>query len=655
MQANTDAGQLNSHHHRSGMRWIRYPVAILCLSISTALTAGSHPPPANVVYRIIPLAPDASSQVDINAKGQVAFSEYVSLFVFNAKLYDGVKVRHLGSLVGDSNIIYSTAVAVNDLGQVTGLSFLAPMGNGYHAYRWSPWSGMVNLSPPGLAASEGVAINNLGFVAGNAMFSSSSAEQAFRWIPGLGMRHLGALTEYSNVSAMNDFGVVAGYSDASPPVGYSYTLPIRWTLAPVPQPLLATPSPWSIATDINAAGHIVGHGLLATNQPNSRSAFLWTSRNGAIDLKVPGDALALKMNAKDMVVGQSEVGPGQVIAFVWTPKHGPLLLGTPGVDQSTARDVNKHGQVVGGSNSRAFVWTRAAGLVDLNTRLRDAPDGFELEEAHAVSDNGSIVASTTTGALVLLVPGECGKAPPVIGAIKTQGVARPGALLTFAAGFRDSDVRDTHTASWSWGDGNTSAGNVASVRGHGGVSGQHTYRTPGVYQVRLTVSDSKGERSVTQSTVVVGASGIVLAGDGRFLSARGASRLAPHDGGIARFSFRSSGDVGQGGGKAAIRFSAPGIEFDSGGYDALVHDPARVRYEGGGALNGRPGYRFSLGVVRDAASADTGRIHVRITHRDAVTGADVLDYDNAVGDARAADDAPGAPLIAGSKLSLGGG
>ena len=78
-----------------------------------------------------------------------------------------------------------------------------------------------------------------------------------------------------------------------------------------------------------------------------------------------------------------------------------------------------------------------------------------------------------------------------------------------------------------------------------------------------------------------------------------------------------------------------------------------MRYEGSGWLNGRPGYRFALSVVRDGPAADASRIHVRITHRDAVTGADVLDYDNALGDAGAAAGAPGAPLIAGSKVSLG--
>jgi probable HAF family extracellular repeat protein len=507
MQTNTNAALSIRPQRRSRARRLRCPVAILCLSISTALTAGPLPLPSNVVYRIIPLSPDTYAYADINARGQVALTEVVAIGVTRARLYDGVKVRDLGTLAGNNGAISTDARALNDLGQVTGSSFLEPMGNGYHAYRWSPWSGMVNLSPPGLLASEGMAINNLGVVAGNARHSLDTEERAFRWIPGLGMRDLGALNGYSNVTAMNDSGVVVGLSDATPPQGWSYTVPTRWTLAPVPQPLLSHQFPWSRATDINAAGHIVGHGLFAPNPSNARSSFFWTPRKGAIDLQVPGDAWAVQMNDKDMVVGETATGTGNVVAFVWTPKDGPRLLGTPGVDRSTARDVNKHGQVVGGFNSRAFVWTRAGGVVDLNTRLKDAPDGFELDEAYAISDNGSIVARNASGGLVMLVPGACAKAPPVIGNIKSLGAARPGALLTFTAGFRNSDLRDAHTASWSWGDGDTGAGNVASVRGRGAASGQHAYRAPGVYKVRLTVSDSGGERSVAQSTVVVGASG----------------------------------------------------------------------------------------------------------------------------------------------------
>lgn len=641
---------LDRYHERCHRtRVLRIAGAILCLTVAGAADAGSLPPPAIVAYRIVPLAPQTYPAADINAKGQVAFTEIVSPGITRARMYDGAKVRDLGSLGGNS-----TAVALNDLGQVTGLSYLAGNGTVYQAYRWSPWSGMLDLSRPGVLGSTGLAINNLGMVAGDAVFADAPQARAFRWVPGIGMRNLGSLNGYSSAGAINDLGVTAGYSEAAPPRGGIESIPTRWTLAPVPQPLLASPFPFSRGYDINAVGHIAGVGLLAPNPSNSSSAFLWTTHDGATDLRVPGEAYAEHVNDKDMVGGLSLFGPVNGIGFVWTRNDGPVLLGTPGVDESNVRDVNNHGQVVGRSNGRAYVWTRAAGIVDLNARLKDAPHGLELDEAYAISDNGSIVASGNTG-LVLLVPDHGGKGPAVIGVIMTQGTARPGALLSFAAGFTDSNRRDTHTARWSWGDGKSDEGNVAAAQGRGSVSGQHAYRAPGVYPVQLTVIDSDGNRSVAQTTVVVSASGAVLAGDGSFVSARGASRLAPHHAGIARFSFRSADTpdlAAGGGGQAAIRISAPGVEFDSGGFDDLSSDLTHVRYTGQGSLNGRAGYRFTLGLVRGTDAGDPDRVHARITHRDPATHAEVVDYDNAGAEEGTAQGQDGAPLLAGSRVRL---
>jgi probable HAF family extracellular repeat protein len=63
---------------------------------------------------------------------------------------------------------------------------------------------------------------------------------------------------------------------------------------------------------------------------------------------------------------------------------------------SRARGINARGEVVGyaGSShaSRAFVWTRSAGMQDLNTLLTPAASGFVLTEAVAIDDQGRIVA-----------------------------------------------------------------------------------------------------------------------------------------------------------------------------------------------------------------------------------------------------------------------
>jgi hypothetical protein len=83
-------------------------------------------------------------------------------------------------------------------------------------------------------------------------------------------------------------------------------------------------------------------------------------------------------------------------------------------DGTTRHDLDRHisvaainagGQVVGtyyGPDPRAILWTRADGIVDLNTRLR-APPGLRVLEGLAISDKGSIVARASTG-LVLLRP-----------------------------------------------------------------------------------------------------------------------------------------------------------------------------------------------------------------------------------------------------------
>jgi len=69
---------------------------------------------------------------------------------------------------------------------------------------------------------------------------------------------------------------------------------------------------------------------------------------------------------------------------------------------------------------------------------------------------------------------------------------------------------DTHTATWDWGDGLLSDGNVVEpgIVDEPGiktyfVSGEHTYNAVGVYTVTLTVSDNRGQSAETTFHVVV--------------------------------------------------------------------------------------------------------------------------------------------------------
>jgi PKD repeat protein len=61
--------------------------------------------------------------------------------------------------------------------------------------------------------------------------------------------------------------------------------------------------------------------------------------------------------------------------------------------------------------------------------------------------------------------------------------------LNFTGNFTDVGTLDTHTAVWDWGDSTTSGGTVVESGGSGTVTDTHTYSTPGVYTVTLTVTD----------------------------------------------------------------------------------------------------------------------------------------------------------------------
>ena len=82
-------------------------------------------------------------------------------------------------------------------------------------------------------------------------------------------------------------------------------------------------------------------------------------------------------------------------------------------------------------------------------------------------------------------------------------------------------------------------------------------------------------------------------------------------------------------GKPVVRFYGP-FQFHGEVVTHATSTGAQARVEGTGRLNGRDGYRFVLeaidGGTGQGAGADS--LQVRVTHGDASTGAEVVDYDN---------------------------
>ena len=58
-----------------------------------------------------------------------------------------------------------------------------------------------------------------------------------------------------------------------------------------------------------------------------------------------------------------------------------------------ARGINNHGEVVGVSGGRGFVWNVDDGMLDLNDLLDDSGTGWVLTHPYDINDKGQIVGS----------------------------------------------------------------------------------------------------------------------------------------------------------------------------------------------------------------------------------------------------------------------
>jgi probable HAF family extracellular repeat protein len=604
MQANTSPAR------RPRIPWTRWLPALLAAWLAAAAAAAPASSTPLPTYRVVQLStvPDTYYGA-VNAKGQVAFTEYDN-GAYRARFYDGHRIRDLGTLGGPS----AYTAAVNDLGQVAGTSDVTRDGSISHAFRWSAATGMVDLTPAVRQRSIAADINKRGHVAGTLLGTDISVPtQGFLWRPQTGARSIGVLDAYSWATAMNDADAIAGYGGADSPYG---VLGFLWTPAGGIRNVDTLPAEFTLAADVNNLGHVVG----ATPFPNEPfpayvHAFLWTPQAGPTDLGTgsANESSATAVNDHDMVVGRVRDFHIFDHGFVWTRDMG-LLEFAPGHPEigTFVGGLNNLGQVVGGYDDWAFLWTRDHGLVDLNTRLVGAPPGLRLTGGYAISDGGQIVAHANTG-LVLLVPAGAAAQAPAVGPIEPSGTPRANSVLSFVAAVTDADPTAIHKAAWDWGDGGTAAAAVSEKQGAGSASGQHAFRAPGIYTVKLTVTDSGGRSTTVGTKVVVAAAGACTAGAGRFTSAPGA----------ATFAFLAY--AGQG----SVEFSTAGLSLRNAHIDTQAVRDGKVEYRGSGAVNGTAGYRFLL-TATPGGQPGSGKatVRMRIWHAAPETHADVVDYDN---------------------------
>lgn len=223
----------------------------------------------------------------------------------------------------------------------------------------------------GAGNSVAYGINDQGEIAG--AYNTSTAQRPFRSVRRVGFQELSLPTGSNGgiAFAINEVGEAAGYVS-----GTAGIRPAWWTRRGEVQLLPGAQNLTTKALDLNDRGGIVGLGTLPGFTHSEAVAI---SENGSIA------GLATGVGAF----------PNRSRAVLWQP--GGLAIqdlgALPGGADSRARDVNNRGEVVGRSTSakgsRAFIWTTATGMLDLNT-LVTVP-GLLMTDALSVNKRGDIL------------------------------------------------------------------------------------------------------------------------------------------------------------------------------------------------------------------------------------------------------------------------
>ena len=221
---------------------------------------------------------------------------------------------------------------------------------------------------------------------------------------------------------------------------------------------------------------------------------------------------------------------------------------------------------------------------------------------------------------------------------------RVGSTVNFSGTFWDVPG-SRHTARWVIDDNTIVKATVAEPAGmgNGNVTGGYRFTAPGVYKLRMDITDQNGKTTSTTTNgdlqaivVIYDPKGGYTYGGGNFYSAAGALTSSPSAIGDANFGFSVNYQKGKPPkGETQFDFKLEDFEFNALNYDYLVISNAKAQFRGTGRINGlQSGIAFIMTVIDgDLDGSSVDKVRIKIFNKN--TGQ--VYYDSQPGDDDAAD------------------
>jgi PKD repeat protein len=366
---------------------------------------------------------------------------------------------------------------------------------------------------------------------------------------------------------------------------------------------------------------------------NIHETDLLLMKDGLVITPACGDNPACNMNENTLEVQLSSLSLFELVG----PANQPPAANA-GADRSVMEGeiftLDASGSTDPEDNIALYEW-------DLNNDGQYDANGVTAQQTFAdngtfiiglrVTDSGGLIATDTVNITVANV------SPTITSITAPVSPVQLGVTVNVSASFTDPGTLDSFTALWTWDDGTTSIG---SVNGHT-VSGDHMYSVPGVYIVKLTVTDDdSGAGTATyQYLVVYDPTGGFVTGGGWFTD--------PASGSKAHFGFNPKYKKDSTLPKGETEFKLDGLKFKSTTHEWLVIIGAKAQFKGSGTISGTGDYGFLVTITDGQVTGGGGLDKIRIKIWDKATGQVI--YDNQPG---AADNDDPTTKIGGGSIQV---